>query len=231
MLGSWRRRPSSLCKAFPDWLFSTAASSRRSGRSTPPSCRSTPSPRSWSSGCCSTTTWPSGRPGSRSRVRFLGQPLPGLSAAFSLGSGDHSGSGVGHARHGLPDGDPDVLPVRVRRDHGDHPGRLGARTHELPGLGDFLPGMDDLRLYGGRVQPLGRRLARRRGCGGLLGRLRHPSRRRLVRLRRRGDGRSASQGGSRSLPAQQPADHLGRRRHLVAGLERLQRRRSVLRQR
>ena len=40
------------------------------------------------------------------------------------------------------------------------------------------------------------------GRGGLLGRLRHPSRRRHVRLRRRMGGRSAPAGGSRPFPAQ-----------------------------
>ena len=94
----------------------------------------------------------------------------------------------------LPDGDAGVLPVRVRRDHRDHPCRLGARAHEFQGLGDLLPGVDDTGLYGRGVQPVGWRLACRHGRGGLLGRLCHPSCRRHLRLRRRGDGRSTPAG-------------------------------------
>src|SRR5271155_926635 len=52
--GSWQPQLSSACKAFQGLLFSTAASSRRNGRSTPPSCRSTLLPRFSSSGFCST---------------------------------------------------------------------------------------------------------------------------------------------------------------------------------
>ena len=36
-------------------------------------------------------------------------------------SGDNSRGSLGHAAPRLPDGDPGVLPIRVRRDHGDHP--------------------------------------------------------------------------------------------------------------
>ncbi len=57
--------------------------------------------------------------------------------------------------------------------------------HELHGLDDLLPGVDDAGLYGRRVQPLGRRLARRPGRRGLLRRLRHPSCRGDLRLCRR----------------------------------------------
>ncbi len=72
MPGSWQPRHSSVCKAFPASSFSMAASSRRSGRSTPPSCRCTLSLRSSSSGSCSTTTWRSGRNGFRSSARRSG---------------------------------------------------------------------------------------------------------------------------------------------------------------
>src|SRR6516165_2472731 len=77
----------------------------------------------------------------------------------------HTGSRFGHAATGVPDGDADVLPIRVRRDHRHHPWRFAARPHELHGLDDLLPGMDDAGLYRGRVQPLGWRLARCDGCG------------------------------------------------------------------
>ena len=116
--------------------------------------------------------------------------------------GDNSGRSRGHAAARLPDGDPHLLPVRVRCHHRHHPRRLGARPHELQGVGDLLPGVDDPGLYRGGVQPVGRRLARRHGRGRLLGRLRHPSCRRHLRLRRRGDGRPAPATGSRPFPAQ-----------------------------
>ena len=146
-------------------------------------------------------------------------------------SGDHSRGGVRHAAARLSDGDAHLLPVRVRRDHRHHPGGLGSRPDELHRLDDLLPGVDDARLYCRGVQPLGRRLARRPWRRGLLGRLCHPSRRRNLGLRRRlGRGPKAS-GRPRPFPAEQPSDHAGRRRHPVARLERLQRRRPLLRQR
>ena len=199
---------------------SMAASSRRSGRSTRPSCRSTRSPRSSSSGCCSTTTWRSGR----RWFPFLGQADARAVGRFSIGQATIPAAASGMPDHGLPDGNADLLPVRVRRDHGDHPRRLGARTHELHGLDDLLPAVDDAVLYRRGIQPVGRRMARQHGGGRLLGRLRHPSCRRHLGLRRRGHGRPAPATGPRAFPAQQPADDAGRRRHPVARLERVQRR-------
>src|ERR1700730_15028686 len=43
------------------------------------------------------------------------------------GPGGDSGSGGRHAGTDLPDGYPDILPVRVRCDHGDHSRGLSAR--------------------------------------------------------------------------------------------------------
>ena len=47
----------------------------------------------------------------------------------------------------LSDGDAHLLPVRVRRHHGHHPGWIGARAHELHRLDDLLPGVDDALVY------------------------------------------------------------------------------------
>src|SRR5579862_1333106 len=77
MHGSLQQRPSSPCKAFQASSSCMAASSRRSGRSTPPSCRSTPSRRCSSSGFCS--------------------PIPALSAAFTTGQ-----ASVPDAASGMP---------------------------------------------------------------------------------------------------------------------------------
>src|SRR5487761_1614035 len=81
---------------------------------------------------------------------FWGTPKPALSAAFLLG----------HAAIGLPDGDDDVLPVRLRRDHRDHPRRVADRADELQGVDHLRSVVDDLRLHGRLLQHLGRRLAR-----------------------------------------------------------------------
>ena len=75
---------------------------------------------------------------------FLGMPVSGFGGGIQSRPGDNPRRGVRHAGYDVPDGDAGLLPVRVRRDHRDHPRRLGAWTHELPGLGDLLPGMDDL---------------------------------------------------------------------------------------
>ncbi len=150
---------------------------------------------------------------------------------FHLGPGDRTGRGRRHAGTDLPDGHPDVLPVRVRRDHRDHPRRLGARPHELHGLGDLLPGVDDPGLHGRGVQPLGRRLARRLGVADFSGGYVIHLAAGTSGFRRRGGDRAAPAGRSRQLPAQQPAGHLDRRRHPVARVERVQRRRPLLRQR
>ncbi len=107
---------------------------------------------------------------------------------------DSSGSGSGHARPRLSDGDADVLPIRVCGDHGYHLGRIGLGPHEFHGLDDLLPDLDDAGLHRGRVQPLGWRLACDLGRGGLLGWLRDPSRGRRLRVHRRLGSRPASSG-------------------------------------
>ena len=172
MPGSSRLQPSSASKASQGSRFLTAASSRRNGRSTRPSCRCTPSPRSSSSGFCSTIIWRSGRNGFRS------SDTPSLAtlAVFTTGQATIPAAASGMPPLAFPDGDPHLLPVRVRRHHRHHPGRLGSRPHELHGMDDLLPGVDDARLYGRGVQPLGRRLARRPGRRRLFRRLRDPSR-------------------------------------------------------
>ncbi len=139
-------------------------------------------------------------------VRTAMVPIPWDADACAVGRiqyrpGNDSRRRVGHAGNCLPDGNAGLLPVCVRGDHGDHPRGLGARTHELQGMGDLLPGVDDRGLYRGGVQPVGRRMARRPGRGRFLRRLRHPSCRREFGLRRRGHGRSAPATGPRTFPA------------------------------
>src|SRR6202011_2115951 len=80
-------------------------------------------------------------------------PIPrqagvGDSGQFYNRSSDRPGCGIGYAAADLSDGDTDLLPVRVRSHHRDHPRRLRAWPHELYGLDDLLPGVDDVRLYG-----------------------------------------------------------------------------------
>src|SRR6202048_287090 len=119
---------------------------------------------------------------------FLGTPGLATSAAFTTGQASVPAAAAGslhprpakrpgarrrHAGADLPDGDADLLPVRVRRHHRYHPRRFGARPHELHRVDDLLPGVDDAGLYGRRVQPVGWRLARRHGGRGFLGRLCH----------------------------------------------------------
>ena len=43
-----------------------------------------------------------------------------------LRASDYPGRGSGHARRGLSDGDADLLPIRVRGDHGHHSWRFGS---------------------------------------------------------------------------------------------------------
>src|SRR6516162_7271233 len=69
-------------------------------------------------------------------------------------------------------------------------------------VGDLLPGVDDPGLYRRGVQPVGRWLALTAGRTGFFRRLRHPSRRRHVRLRRRRGGRAPPADRSRTIPAQ-----------------------------
>ena len=158
---------------------------------------------------------------------FLGTPGMATSAAFHIRPSDNSGRRSGYAADGLPDVDADVLPVRVRRDHGHHSCRIGSGPHELHGVDDLLPGVDDAGLHGGRVQHLGRRLARRLGVW-----LTSPAATSSIWPQLSSGFVAAAVVGPRlqadrdQFPAEQPADHPRRCRHPVAGLERLQRRRS-----
>src|SRR5579883_3322823 len=74
MPGSSPPRPLSACRACPGSSCSTPGSSRKNGRSTPPSWRSTRSARCWSYGCCGPQLLP-----------FLGKPGPILGAASETG--------------------------------------------------------------------------------------------------------------------------------------------------
>src|SRR6202051_3246609 len=121
---------------------------------------------------------------------FLGMPQLATSAAFTTGQAI------------VPDGRAGLLPVCVRSEHRHHSCRFSAGSHELHGVDDLLPDMDDTGLHRRRVQPLGWRLARRFGCGRLLGRLRHPSRRRHVGLCCCMGHRPAAASRPRQLPAQ-----------------------------
>ena len=84
-------------------------------------------------------------------------------------------------------------------------------------------------LHGQRVPDLGRRLLVGARRARLLRWVRHPPRGRDLRLRRGGGDRAAAATRPRDRRAQQPADGRGRRRAAVARLERLQRRRLLLR--
>ncbi len=108
---------------------------------------------------------------------FLGHTVTRtIRYGIPAGAGDHPRGGLGHAGSGLPDGDLDVLPVRVRRDHRDHHGGLADRPDELQGLGHLRSAVDDVHLHDRVFQHLGRRMAGRGGGGGLLRRLCDPSR-------------------------------------------------------
>ena len=87
----------------------------------------------------------------------------------------------------------------------------------------------DLRLLRRRLHALGRRVLRPGGRARLLGWVRHPHVGRCVRLRGGLGPRTEAPARSAARLAQQPGHGGGRRRHPVAGLERLQRRRPVLR--
>ena len=140
-------------------------------------------------------------------VRTAMVPIPGHAEFGNIGGihdrpSNDPGGRIGHAGAHLPDGDADLLPIRVRGHHCHHPCRLRARPHELHRVDDLLPGVDDAGLHRGRVQPVGRRLARQHGRGRLLRRLRHPSCRRHVGLRRGLGDRPAAASRPRSFPAQ-----------------------------
>ena len=119
-----------------------------------------------------------------------------------------------------------LLPVRVRRDHAAAVPRQRARPDELQGVADLRAAVVDVRLLGQRIPVVGRRLvgARLARRPGLLRWLRDPPGGRNDRVRRRRGDRSATAAGPGTRGAQQPAPGGGRRRHPVAGLERVQRR-------
>ena len=151
---------------------------------------------------------------------------------FTTGQATIPAAASRHAAARLSDGDADLLPVRVRRHHRHHPGRLGARPHELHRLDDLLPGVDDPGLYGRGVQPLGRRLARRprasRTSRAAMSSISPPEPRASSPPGWSGPRLQADRD---HFPPNSLLDHAGRRRHPVARLERLQRRRPLLRQR
>ena len=122
-----------------------------------------------------------------------------------------------------------LFPVRLRRDHAAADARIDPRPRQLQGLDPVRRSLDDLRLHRQRVPDLGRRLVRPEGRDRLLGRLRDPSLRRRVRIRRRLGDRPTTCPRPRDRRAEQPADGRRRRRPPVARLERLQRRRSLQR--
>ena len=131
----------------------------------------------------------------------------------------------------LPAGDARLLPVRVRGDHADPDARLGARPDQLQGLDPVRRAVVVDRLHRRRVHDLGRRLLRPARRGRLLRRLRDPPVGRRVGLRRRRGDRTAAAARPRDRRPEQRRDGRGRRGPAVARLERLQRRRPVLRRR
>ena len=77
---------------------------------------------------------------------------------------------------------------------------------QLQGVDPVRAAVDHVRLHGQRVPDLGRRLLGRARRARLLGRLRHPSRGRHLRLRGGGGDRAAPATRSRDRRAEQPAD-------------------------
>ncbi len=102
---------------------------------------------------------------------------------------------------------------------------------QLQGVARLRPALDLGRLRRQRVHDLGRRLLRPAGRDRLLGRLRDPSRRGRRRVRRSSGDRPTTGSRPRDRRPEQPANGGDGCRPAVARLERLQRRRSVLRQR
>ncbi len=91
-----------------------------------------------------------------------------------------SGTGTGlvggqhHHPVPLPDGQPGVLPVRVRGDHAPAVPGERARPHQVLGLVHPRPVLVDVRLRRRRLHALGRWLLRPGGSARLLGWVRHP---------------------------------------------------------
>ena len=88
------------------------------------------------------------------------------------------------AARGLPAVLARLLPVRLRGDHAAPDARIDPRPRQLQGLDPVRRPLDELRLHRERVPDLGRRLVRAEGRDRLLGRLRDPSLRRCIRIRR-----------------------------------------------
>ncbi len=137
---------------------------------------------------------------------FIGQPGPVLNHMAEQGQAaipnvDALGGPAWH----FPQVDARLLPVRVRGDHADPDARLDPRPRELQGVAGLRPALDLGRLRRQRVHDLGRRLLRPAGRDRLLGRLRHPSRRRSRRVRRSGGDRPTTCARPRDRRAEQPA--------------------------
>ena len=62
---------------------------------------------------------------------FWGKPAAGDFGRLYAAAGDDPGRRIGHAAACLPDGDDDVLSVRLRRHYCDNPCRFFDRTNEL----------------------------------------------------------------------------------------------------
>ena len=176
----------------------------------------------------------------RRKRRLLRPVLRELHRAARARAEPHGRAGTGRhsqrrrarrARLALPEVDARLLPVRVRGDHADPDARLDPRPRELQGVAGLRPALDLGRLRRQRVHDLGRRLLRPAGRDRLLGRLRDPSRRRSRRVRRSGGDRPTTCARPRDRRAEQPPDGGDGCRPAVARLERLQRRRPVLRRR
>ena len=196
--------------------------------------RSPRSPSCSSSGCCGRSRWASARRSTASRTtgffgNFIGKPGPVLGHTEPTGPGATSRC-IGS--RGVPElAALRLLPVRVRRDHADPDARArcsGGSTSR-PGSRSSPCGsrsstrVDAFLIWGGGFFA-------HHGARRLLGRLRDPPVGRRVGLRRGGGDRAAAATRPRDRRAQQRRDGRGRRRAAVAGLERLQRRRPVLRE-
>ena len=108
---------------------------------------------------------------------------------------------------------------------------LGARPDQLQGLDPVRDPLVEPHLHGQRVPDLGRRLLRAAGSPRLLRRLRDPSRGRGLGVRRSSGDRAAPPARPRGRRSEQSGDGRGRSGPALDGLERVQRRRPLPRQR
>ena len=90
--------------------------------------------------------------------------------------------------------------------------RVGAGPDQLQGLDPVRDHLDERRLHGQRLPDLGRRLLRAARRLGLLWRVRHPSVRRRVGLRRRCGDRAEAPARPRGRRSEQPGHGRGRAR-------------------